>query len=497
MMKFDVVIIGGGLGGLECGLILSREGMAVCVLEQHKRPGGNLQTFTRDNHVFDTGMHYIGSMAPGQYLHRYFRYFGIAGKLNLRRLDVDGFDTITFDGDEREYRLSQGYGRFVAKLEEQFPGEGPAIESYASKIRSVTADFPFFNLADADTYNLPRHLLGDCAFDFLTGLGTNCRLRDVLAGSFSLYPGQEKHTPLYVHAAIRDSLISSCWRPVDGSRQIADLLVAAIREQGGLVLTDSRVEEILIEGEKAVGVRLAGGDKVFATQVISSAHPVSSLNMIPEGKIRKAYRKRITGLKNTRGVFALYGLLEKDSFPYLNRNYFHYSHSGIMDAGHDNDGWPDNYYFYTPATSGEGNYAGSFKVLTDMDYSELSRWADTSTGMRGAEYEEFKARRAEKLIDALEQRFPGIRGKIKKYYTSTPLTFRDYTGTLEGSAYGIMKDCHDPLRTIILPGTKVSNLFFTGQNLNLHGILGVTASAVITCSEIVGLRYLTKKIANG
>ena len=56
---------------------------------------------------------------------------------------------------------------------------------------------------------------------------------------------------------------------------------------------------------------------------------------------------------------------------------------------------------------------------------------------------------------------------------------------------------HDPLRSIILPRTRISNLLFTGQNLNLHGVLGVTASAVITCSELLGLEYLSKKIAHG
>ena len=73
----------------------------------------------------------------------------------------------------------------------------------------------------------------------------------------------------------------------------------------------------------------------------------------------------------------------------------------------------------------------------------------------------------------------------------------NYTATFEGSAYGVLKDCNDPLRSIVLPTTKISNLYFTGQNLNLHGIMGVTAAAVITCSEILGLSYLTNKIANG
>ncbi|MBE9484157.1 MAG: NAD(P)-binding protein, partial [Bacteroidetes bacterium] len=99
-MKYDIVIIGSGLGGLECGLILSKEGLNVCVLEQNSKVGGNLQSFTRDGCIFDTGMHYIGSMDEDQYLYKYFKYFGIADKLKLKQLDTDGFDTLTFDDDD-------------------------------------------------------------------------------------------------------------------------------------------------------------------------------------------------------------------------------------------------------------------------------------------------------------------------------------------------------------------------------------------------------------
>ena len=60
--------------------------------------------------------------------------------------------------------------------------------------------------------------------------------------------------------------------------------------------------------------------------------------------------------------------------------------------------------------------------------------------------------------------------------------------------YGIVKDHKDPLRTFISPKTKVPNLYLTGQNLNMHGVLGVTIGAVVTCSEILGMDYLVKKI---
>ena len=63
--------------------------------------------------------------------------------------------------------------------------------------------------------------------------------------------------------------------------------------------------------------------------------------------------------------------------------------------------------------------------------------------------------------------------------------------------YGYVKDVNDPLKAFISARTKIPNLYFTGQSLNMHGILGVTISGVVTCSEILGGEYLINKIAKG
>ena len=497
MSRYDIVIIGGGLGGLECGLILSKEGMRVCVLEQHHKPGGNLQSFTRDNCIFDTGMHYVGSMCDGQYLHKYMKYFGITDRLRFKQLDTEGFDTISFDEDDRKYMLSQGDENFVSGLKEQFPGEGPAIEKYLSEIKSVTDNFPLFDLKSIETYHIPMSILGKCSGKVLDSLTKNERLKNVLAGALAMYHGKVGATPFYIHACMRDSLISSCWRPIDGSQQIADLLAEEIKKNGGHVFTSKTVKEIQIENNVAEAVLIHDGEKILGDHFISNAHPVTTLKMIPDGKVKQFYRKRIYGMENSWGAFIVYGVFKKDSFPYLNKNYFHYNKDGILKARYDDEHWPDNYYFYTPASSNSEEYANCFIIMTDMKFDEVRQWQGTSVNNRGEEYKDFKAARTEQLLNALEKRFPHIRSKIQKTYSSSPLTFMDYTSTYEGSAYGILKDCHNPLRSLILPRTKISNLYFTGQNLNLHGILGVTAGAVITCSEIIGLKHLTNKIVNG
>ena len=78
--------------------------------------------------------------------------------------------------------------------------------------------------------------------------------------------------------------------------------------------------------------------------------------------------------------------------------------------------------------------------------------------------------------------------------TSTPLSYRDYIGSNRGSIYGYVKDADNPLRSFISPRTKVKNLLLTGQSLNMHGILGVTIGAILTCSEIIGMEKLLNMI---
>ena len=121
--KYDVVILGSGMGGLSCGYILAKEGYKVCILEKNRQLGGSLQIFSRDKVLFDTGIHYIGGLSEGQNLNSYFKYLGLMDKIKLKQMDMDGFDHITFRGDPVVYKHAQGYDNFIRVLSEQFPEE--------------------------------------------------------------------------------------------------------------------------------------------------------------------------------------------------------------------------------------------------------------------------------------------------------------------------------------------------------------------------------------
>ena len=125
-----------------------------------------------------------------------------------------------------------------------------------------------------------------------------------------------------------------------------------------------------------------------------------------------------------------------------------------------------------------------------MDYNEMKPWFGTHIGNRGEDYKQFKRKKAETIIDALEVEIPGLRNCIECYYTSTPLTYRDYTGVPEGAMYGVAKNVNVIGLGTVSSRTRIPNLFLTGQSITSHGMMGVLAGSFITCSEILTTEVL-------
>lgn len=493
MEKYDVVVIGSGLGGLVSASTLSKEGMKVCVLEMDKRIGGTMQSFAKEGVLFNTGLNYTESLGEGEILNRYFSYLGIMDSLKIQRLDIDAFDKISFGDEGIEYPFAQGHEHFIRRLTEFFPQEEANLRNYVHQMGEVCERFPFYNL-DSDSSYL--QILGKQVnvSDFLKSCTSDPKLQKVLAGMNSLYAGVEGETPMYIHSLINYSFIKSAWRFVDGSSQLALLLAKIIKAHGGSVLTQMKV--VAIEGKHHTvnHVRLENGECIEAKWVISNMHPASTLNLLSDHMVRKSYRSRILSLENSVGMFSLYLVLEKDSLKQFNFNYHHFPNSNVWGTQYSEKDWPEHFMMYSPANTKGGDYANGLIVMTYMKFDEVKAWQHTDRSTRPQEYYDFKNQKAGQLLDAMEKRFPGIRNQVKSTYSSTPLSYRDYTGTPEGSAYGILKKADNPMLSLVSPRTKVSNLLFTGQNLNMHGILGVTISSMLACQELLGKDYLIHEI---
>ena len=493
--KFDIIIIGSGLGGLECGYILSKKGLNVCILEQNPQIGGCLQTFKRGKTTFDTGFHYVGGLEEGQSLHKLFRYFGLLD-LPWHKLDEACFDEIIFNG--KSYSFANGHERFVETLAAEFPGQRENLKKYAYFLKQVGDDVyrSFEKKNEEEFYS--SSVFSKSAFDFLNETITDPVLRNVLSGNSLKMELNPQKLPLYIFAQINDSFIRSAWRLDGGGSLIADALAKKIKEMGGTILTKARVTRIIEEDGKIASVEINNDEQISATHFISNIHPARTLDLITESKcIRKIYRKRIGGLSNTYGIFTANIVLKEDAVPYLNRNQYIYNTDDIWsyyryDAGRKTSG---ALVSYQVPEAGK-NYTRNLDILTPMYWEEVEKWQDTYIGKRGEEYEELKRQKAEECIELASRYIPGLKNGIQKIYTSTPLSYRDYTATVNGSAYGIQKDYSQLMYTILTPKTPVPNLLLTGQNLNLHGILGVSMTSFFTCAEIVGMETLVEELNN-
>lgn len=495
-MKYDAVVIGSGLSGLQCAYILNKEGYHVCVLEKQRILGGCLQTFNRCGSTFDTGMHYIGGLDKGQVLESFFRYFDLNRRLKLKRLDEDGYDVIGYEGEE--YKLAMGFERFSDTMLMHFPGERDAIEKYVGKLKEIKKSVDIYNMRDFSGTNSDYFNYYSIGLDhFLDSITSNRVLKNVLVGMSPLYAGVKDKSPLYVHMMIHSSYIEGAYRFIDGGMQLCHFLEESILAGGGTIIRNAEVTRLVTEDNQIKHIVVNHEEHIESEYYISSIHPKTLMMMIDEDALRPAYRKRIFSTEETYGMFSLYLVMKNKAFKYINHNYYNYQTSDIWKAYHYTDEtWPGGYMIHFSPVSENEEYTNAIIINAMMRWNDVKRWENTRVENRGDEYREFKQKKAEKLFDVLEKDFPGIKKATKSWYSSTPLTYRDYTGTWEGSVYGLMKDYNNPMKTLLLPRTRISNLLLTGQNISIHGVVGVTIGAFLTCSELLGHQYLIEKVRN-
>lgn len=497
---YDILVIGSGLGGLVSALILAKEGLKVCVLEKNNQYGGNLQTFSRDKLIFDTGVHYLGGLSKGQNLHQFFSYLEIIDHLELQKMDEDCYDKITFEDDEIEYPHAQGYNNFVKQLSEYFPEEKENLENYCEEIQRVCNYFPRYNVVGQNNYN--EEILHLNTKRFIESITPNEKLQAVLLGSNFLYAGDSENAPFYVHALTVNSYIQSAYKCVKGGSQISKLLIKKLREYGADVHKHSEVTEFIFnENNTLISVKTKAGIEYQSKQFISNIEIRSAIKLIGENRLKKSFLNRILSWEPVASCFSVYLVLKPNSILNFNHNIYHFSSEEMVWNAfkYKKENWPETYMLSSAPSKQHPEFAESLTAISYMDFEEVKEWENTFNTIANQQerhrlYEKFKLEKAEKMIQALEKKIPDLRESIKNIYTSSPLSYRDYIGSFEGNMYGYTKTSENPLKTMVSPRTKIENLFLTGQSVNMHGILGCTIGAFNTCVEILGKDIIDERL---
>ncbi len=491
-MKYDAVIIGSGLGGLECAHILSKAGMSVLLLERGTQAGGCLQSYRRHGLAFDTGFHYVGGLDKGQSLHSAFRHLGLL-RLPWQRLD-NHFDRVTIGN--QTFSFAQGYDAFVETLTVAFPAERDALNKYADMLKQCgEQQFDALN-PQTEESSVPSRLFETSAYQYLTETFHDPLLINVLCGTSLKMELRKESLPLFTFAHGNGSFIESSWRLKGDGSLIINSLADGIRMHGGEIICNAEVRELVEKDGKLVHAVCSNGEIYEGTIFISNIHPAVTCNLVKQSsRMKKVYRSRITHLENTFGMFTVSLRIKPQTLRYFNWNQYIYKEPDVW-AFHLKNNPVSGVLVSCRIPEDGSKYVQQVDLLTPMNWSECEQWSHTEVGRRGEDYKAMKKRVADECITLAERFIPGLRDRITGCYTSTPLTYRNYTLTPEGSAYGLRKDFRNPMITLLSPRTPIPNLLLTGQNLMLHGLHGVTMTALFTCAEVLGKEPIWNIVKN-
>lgn len=456
-MKRHVVVIGSGLGGLTTSYLLTKQGDRVTILEHDKRPGGSLQAFWRDGVRFDTGFHFVGGMAEGGPLRPYFEDLG------LNDLDWKALDGHEIWLGNTCYNIPNGQERWLTYMTNLFPQQKENIETLLRICREAV-ECPLQETMPYWEQN---------AWEWLNKTITDPVLVELVSGSSMLVELNRKTLSLFAFAEIVYSYVYSSHRLTEGGTPIINHLLDYILANDGEIRCSSTVTRILEQDGRATGVMLADGTTIEADIVLSAIHPQETMNLLGENtSMRKVYRRRIEKMVDSMGSFTANIKLKPGHIAL--RDLPIYVHAEGADIW-SYDAPPVEHLLLHSYPEQD-----ALDIIIPMSWDNVKQWDGTAVGHRGEDYEAFKQMILDQALDLAETAMPGIREAVDKAWTSTPLTWRSYFLSHNGTSYGVCKDCNSPETTILMPKTPLQGLYLTGQSMILHGIMGTTISSHIT-----------------
>jgi all-trans-retinol 13,14-reductase len=491
MKQYEVVLVGSGISSLTAALILAKRGKKVCVLEQYKKPGGYLHSFKRFSHVYETGAHYAGALEPGQPFHTLLSYLGIYDPDLFIPLDPSGFDVFSFP--DFEYAFPKGYAAIVDSLSTLFPTDAKGIDDYFRTVQTTVRDFQTYHYSLK--LDLGRLLEG---LDLSLGKAVRSRiqtprLQTILFGHCYLHGVQPDDISFSLHALVLDSILrGSCGFRLGGDA-MAKRFTDQIEAHGGEIRTASRVVKLHAEQRTATEVELFSGERIRAKQFISGAHPRETFRWVDRSLVPDVFSRRLEKLRESEAIFGVYADMEHQVGISRLRNYYFFSssHPQAFLKVNEPSETPSMVFVCRPdrqAGSELDRYPLTFHA--PGPYRWFSEWEKSTTGRRAPEYKNLKQNLAEKVIGLVDSRVPGLRHAVKRFETSTALTNVFYNGSNQGSGYGIYHSMDATGMRALGPRTRLKNLFLTGQNTLIPGLLGAATSGLRTAGELVGLDSL-------
>ncbi len=480
-----VLIIGAGIGGLSTGIILAGLGFDVTVLEKNRHPGGLLRSYSRDGIECEVGVHYLGSLDKGQVLRTFFDYLGVTDAIPVSRMGQNGvIDRYLFDAPAThppKFDLPEGFDAFENNLHQAFPTDQSCIQTVVSHIRKTSQQLHGLDLLLGAENDFSLLEQTEPYGEILDQLGCSPGLRSVLAMASSWLGVPLADCPAYYHNMALASYLSSSWRLDNSGSAMADAFAGRLRSLGGKIVTDAEISDIYVNSRVVKGLELKDGESFEADIVIAAVHPQVVLEMLPEGAVKPSYYKRIRKLKNTHSILAVHAAVDAAAHPEIPYNLFRVETDAAGNV-------PDLQYYQIRSSEKKG--VNLLSILTSGRDQLWQPWQKIKSGRRGKEYSNLKTACAERLLAEAEGCLGDLQG-AKILDVATPLTFRDWMNSPDGSAYGVLRSSSQTLATAMLNRTAVKGLYLAGQNVLAPGVIGTIMGSFSTVRLILGTETFT------
>ena len=331
----------------------------------------------------------------------------------------------------------------------------------------------------------------------------------MLTGQYGDYGLPPKQSAFAMHASVAKHYFFGGNYPIGGSARFAETIAPKIEAAGGMLLTNAGVEEIVVEGGKAVGVKLDDGRVLRSELIISNAGAHNTYGRLlpaPERE-RIGFRPELERLTASAAHLSLYIGLDKSpaALNLPKANYWiypdEYDHDRTLARFIEDESAPlPVAYISFPAAkdpSFEDRHPGksTIEIITLAPWERFSKWDKTAWKKRGDEYDDYKGALSERLLEQLYRFEPQTREAVAFHELSTPLSTKHFTGYARGEIYGLN---HDPGRfevKFLRPRTPVEGLFLTGQDVVSCGIGAALFSGYLTVSAITGRNVVMESLA--
>jgi phytoene dehydrogenase-like protein len=454
--QYDVVVIGGGLGGMTAANVLARAGRSVLLAEHHYKLGGLATWFRRrGGHIFDVALHGF----PVGMIKSCRRYWSKEIADSITQLKDVRFDNPMFS-------ISTTFDRqdFTRLLIERF------------QVAPATVDAFFDAARNMNFYDDQATTTGQLFERFFPGRGDVVRL---LMEPITYANGSTLEDPALTYGIVFSNFMSKgVYTFRGGTDRLIRLMGQELRTSGVDVRPRCNVERIHVTGRRVEGVTI-NGRPIKARTVVSNANLLGTvMDLVGPEPWDANFLEQARAVRLNNSSTQVYMALKPD-MPIdqsLGGDLLFSSVAPVFrtDLLLSRNVTSRTYSFYYPKNRPDLSRC----VIVASTNANYADWAE----LPKEDYEAGKRALIESTLAAVEKYVPDIRQRLDYVEAATPLTFERYTKHLGGSSFGTKFEGLGVSRA--LP-EQIAGLYHAGSvGIIMSGWLGAVNYGVIVANDV-------------